>query len=123
VGTHPITAVYGGDSNFGSSASIWLKQVVNKATTTTALSSSLNPSNFGQSVTFTVTVGPQFSGTVAGAVTFYDGTKVLKTVFLSGESALYATTKLTVGTHTITATYKGSTSFEGSSASLTQTVN
>ena len=40
-----------------------------------------------------------------------------------GGAAKFTTSKLTVGTHTITATYGGSTSFEGSSASLTQTMN
>jgi hypothetical protein len=37
--------------------------------------------------------------------------------------AKFTTTTLMHGTHTITATYNGSTSFSGSSASLTQTVN
>jgi hypothetical protein len=37
--------------------------------------------------------------------------------------AKFATSTLTSGTHTITATYKGSTNFDSSSASLTQTVN
>jgi hypothetical protein len=100
-----------------------LKQAVSKATTTTALASSLNPSNFGQSVTFTANVTPQYSGTVKGSVTFYDGTTALKTVALSGGLAKFTTSTLTSGGHNITATYNGNTSFTGSSASLTQTVN
>jgi hypothetical protein len=123
VGTLSIKAVYGGDSTFVSSTSNLVKQVVNKATTTTALASSQNPSNFGQSVTFTATVTPQFSGTVKGSVTFYDGTTALKTVALSGGVAKFTTSTLSSGTHNITGTYNGSTSFIGSSASLTQTVN
>jgi hypothetical protein len=123
VGTNSIAAVYGGDSNFGGSTSKAVSQVVNKATTTTTLSSSLNPSNVGQSVTFTAKVKPQFSGTVTGTVTFYDGTTALKTVALSGGVAKFTTSALTSGSHSITATYNGSTSFDGSSASLTQMVN
>jgi hypothetical protein len=123
AGTNSITAVYGGDSNFNGSTSKAVKQVVNKATTTTALTSSLNPSNFGQSVTFTATVTPQFSGTVKGSVTFYDGTRAMKTVALSGDVAKFTTSTLTSGAHSVTATYNGNTSFDGSSASLTQTVN
>jgi hypothetical protein len=123
VGTTAVTAVYGGDSNFAGSKSKALSQVVNKATTTTTLTSSLNPSKLGQSVTFTATVTPQFSGTPTGTVTFYDGTTLLKTVSLSGEAAKFTTSTLTSGVHTIAATYNGSTSFTGSSASLTQTVN
>jgi Bacterial Ig-like domain (group 3)/Beta-propeller repeat len=123
VGTSYIKAVYGGDSNFAGSTSKAVSQVVSKATTTTALTSSQNPSNFGQSVTFTASVAPQFSGTVEGSVTFYDGTTALKTVALSGGVAKFTTSALTSGAHSITATYNGSTSFTGSSASLTQTVN
>jgi hypothetical protein len=123
VGTYGITAVYGGDSNLAGSKSKALSQVVSKATTTTTLVSSQNPSNFGQSVTFTASVTPQFSGAVTGNVTFYDGTTALKTISLSGGVAKFTTSTLTTGSHTITATYNGSYSFDGSSASLTQKVN
>jgi len=123
VGTSSLKAVYGGDSNFNGSTSKVVKQVVSKATSTTALTSSPNPSNFGQAVTFTASVTPQFSGTVKGSVTFYDGTTTLKTVALSGGAAKFTTSTLTSGLHSITATYNGSTNFIGSSASLTQTVN
>ena len=123
AGTSYIKAVYGGDSNFLASTSKAWAQDVNKATTTTTLTSSLNPSNYGQAVTFTATVTPQFSGTVKATVTFYDGTTVLKTVGPSGGVAKYKTSTLTSGSHSITATFNGGTNFLVSSASLTQTVN
>ncbi len=123
MGTNTIKAVYGGDSTFIGSKSKALSQVVSKATTTTTLVSSQNPSNGGQPVTFTASVTPQFGGTVKGTVTFYDGPTGLTTVFLSGGVATFTTSTLTSGTHSITATYNGSNSFTGSSASLTQTVN
>jgi uncharacterized repeat protein (TIGR03803 family) len=124
VGTNTINSVYGGDSNFPGSTSKAVKQVVSKATTTTALASSLNPSNVGQSVTFSASVTPEFSGKVTGTVTFYDGTTALKTIGVSGGTAKFTTATLTSGTHSITATYNGSGSFFGSSsAPLTQTVN
>jgi Bacterial Ig-like domain (group 3)/Beta-propeller repeat len=123
AGTNSITAAYGGDSNFNGSTSKAVSQVVNKATTTTTLTSSQNPSNFGQFVTFTASVTPQFSGTVKGSVTFYDGTTALKTVALSGGVAKFTTSTLTSGAHSITSTYNGSANFTGSSASLTQRVN
>ena len=101
-----------------------MTQVISKATTTTALASSLNPSIVGQSVTFTATVTPEFGGKVTGTVSFYDGTTVLKTIGVSGGAAKFTTKTLTSGTHTITATYNGSTSFDGSSSvPLIQTVN
>jgi Bacterial Ig-like domain (group 3) len=121
--TNPMKAVYGGYANLLGSTSNAVKHVVSKATTTTALASSQNPSNSGQSVTFTASVAPEFSGKVTGTVTFYDGTTVLKTVSLSGGVANFTTSKLTAGVHSITATYNGSLRFDGSSASLTQTVN
>jgi hypothetical protein len=123
VATNAIKAVYGGDANLVGSTSAVVSQVVSPATTTVNLVSSINPSSLGQSVTFTATVVPQFSGTPTGTVTFYDGTTALKTSSLSGGAVSYSTTTLTHGTHSITATYNGSTSFTGSSASLTQTVN
>src|SRR6185436_10078979 len=56
VGTHQITAVYQGDTNFNTSTSVQYAQVVNKANTTTTVTSSQNPSAFGQNVTFTATL-------------------------------------------------------------------
>jgi len=123
VGKRDITAIYGGDTAFAASTSKVLSQVVAKATSTTTLVSSQNPSSFNQSVTFTARVTPQFSGAVKGTVTFDDGTTALKTVFLSGGVAKFTTSTLTSGKHSITATYNGNNRFSGSSASPTQTVN
>jgi hypothetical protein len=123
VGTKPVKAVYEGDTNFATSSSKAVSQVISKATSTTTLTSSKNHSTYGQPLTFTATVAPQFSGTPTGNVVFKDGAKTLKTVTLRGGVASYTTSKLTHGTHNITATYNGSASFSGSSASLTQTVN
>src|SRR5208282_5901221 len=124
VGINAIKAVYGGDSNFAGSTSKTVSQVVDKATATTELASSQNPSNFEQSVTFTATVAPQFSGTPTGTVTFNNGSTKLETVPLSGGVAHYTTTKLAVGTDTIKAVYNGSTSFTTSTSNaLSQAVN
>jgi hypothetical protein len=124
VGTKAVTAVYSGDSNFAGSTSKAVSQSISKATSTTTLTSSQNPSTHGQPVTFTATVAPQFSGTPTGTVVFKDGTKTLKTVTLSGGVAKFTTSTLATGTHSITATYNGSGSFLGSSsAPLIQTVN
>jgi hypothetical protein len=118
-----MTALYGGDVNLAGSRSVGVKQVVSKATTTTTLASSQNPSTVGQSVTFTAKVTPQFASAVTGSVSFFDGTTALKTAPLSGGVVKFTTSTLTTGSHTITATYNGNTNFDGSSASLTQTVN
>jgi hypothetical protein len=120
VGTHPITAVYGGDVNDPGSTSSQVSQVVNAAgagATTTGLVSSLNPSLFGQTVTFTATV----SGTSpTGSVQFREGATVLATVPLSGGSAAFTTSALSVGTHPIIAVYSGDAD---DAASTSPTVN
>jgi hypothetical protein len=47
-GTHTITAIYGGNSNFKDSTSSALTQTVNPAATTIGVTSSANPSTYGQ---------------------------------------------------------------------------
>jgi hypothetical protein len=121
VGTHSITAVYGGDANVTGSTSSGLTQTVNQTATTTVLASSKNPSTNGNSVTFTAAVTP---ATASGTVTFMDGSTSLGTGTLSGGAATYATSALSVGTHSITAVYSGDVNDNGSTSSvLTQTVN
>jgi uncharacterized repeat protein (TIGR01451 family) len=122
-GNHTITTSYNGDGNFNVSAGSLTgnPQVVNKANTTTTLSSSLNPSVFGQPVTFTATVSPVApgAGTPAGTVTFLDGGNSIGTGTLSGGVASFTTSALTAGNHTISASYNGDTNFNGSTGSLT----
>ena len=91
--------------------------------TTTALSSSVNPSPSGKPITFTAIVSPKLSGTPTGTVTFKDGATVLATHALSAGKATYATSTLSVGSHSITATYNGATYFTGSTASLTEKID
>ena len=99
--------------------------------TQTFVTSSANPSPFGQAVTFTATVTPlvgQRMLTPTGTVTFMDGTAMLGTATLGSTGiATFATstsTPLAAGTHSITAVYSGDANFTAStSARLTQTVN
>ena len=123
AGSDSISAVYSGSPSFSGSTSALLGQTVNQASTTTTLTSSLNPSNSTQAVTFTANVTGENGGTVGGTVTFQDGTKTLGTVTVSGGAASYTTSTLAAGSHTITATYNGNKNFTTSSTSLTQTVN
>jgi hypothetical protein len=92
--------------------------------TTTTITSSSNPSAFGQSVTFSATVAPKASGTPTGTVTFMSGSKILGTSPINGSTAKFSTTALAVGRHCITAVYSGDMNFAGSrSPALHQLVN
>jgi len=92
--------------------------------TNTALSSSANPSIFGQSVTFTATVSAAWdlATTPTGTVTFSDGATSLGTGALASGDATLTTSSLAVGSHSITGQYGGDRISSGSSGSLTQTV-
>lgn len=87
-----------------------------------SISSSLNPSYFDQSVTFTATVASESSTTPTGSVTFYDGSTVLATEDLSSGVASFTTSTLAIGSHTITAAYEGDAAHGSASASLIQIV-
>jgi hypothetical protein len=121
-GTSPIVASYSGDSKFLPSTSAPLKQKVQKAPTTTGLTSSPNPSQTGQTVTFTATVTGQYGGTPTGTVTFDDGHTELAQVPLNNGAAEYKTSSLTEGNHHIKANYSGDSNYRTSQGSLTQVV-
>ena len=93
-------------------------------TSTTTLTSSKNPSNAGDSVTFTAHVAAANSSpTPGGTVTFTDGSTSLGTVTLNGtQDAALTTAALGAGSHVITATYNGDPNFATSALSLTQVV-
>jgi hypothetical protein len=118
---HTIKGTYAGDATFKPSTGT-VTQVVSKNPTTTTLSSSLNPSTFGQKVTFTATVtsgGPAPTGNVK----FLDGTITIGFTTLSGGVAKMTTSTLAVGTHPITAQYLGNAaSAKSTSAVLNQVV-
>ncbi len=124
VGANSITATYAGNADYTTSTSAAVSQVTNAAATTTKVTSSLNPSTVGASVTFTATVTPATGGTVSGTVTFMDGTTSLGTGTLSSGKATLAATTLPSGTNSITVVYAGSIDYLSStSTALTQTVN
>jgi len=123
IGTRSITAVYGGDTNVNGSTSTVLRQSVRKASTTTSVLSSLNPSFVGQSVTFTTTINGAFGGTPTGTVTFKQGTTVLGTVALTGGTAALTTSALAAGSDTIVAAYGGDPKFKPSTGSVKEVVD
>jgi hypothetical protein len=123
-GTHSITATYGAAGFDLTSTSSPLTHTVTKATSTTSVTHSLNPSSYGQAVVFTASIVSSHGGSVSGIVTFKDGSTTLGTGTVnSSNKATYTTSALSVGSHTITASYGGSSSDLASSGTITQTVN
>ena len=102
--------------------------IVGAETTTTALTSSSNPSSFGQPVTFTASVAPTTSGqpVPTGTVNFMDGSTQLGTGTLNASGLATFTSSpstLTLGNHSITAVYGGDSNFSSSTSSpVTQIV-
>jgi hypothetical protein len=106
AGTHLLTATYAGSQAVVGSTSNQLVQDVSGGSTTTTLKSSVNPAAKGTRLTFTAAVASS-DGTPAGAVDFYDGTKLLGSSLLSKGIASLSNDSLSAGTHAITAMYMG----------------
>jgi hypothetical protein len=122
-GNQTVKAVYSGDAVLLSSTGT-AKELVERYSTMTAVTSSLNPANYGQAVTFTATVTSAGLDIPTGKVTFKDGGVSLGTEKLSGGVATLTKNKLAVGPHSITAVYTGDgESGESTSPVLMQTVN
>jgi YD repeat-containing protein len=86
------------------------------------VTSSQNPASLRQSLTFTATVSSVLPGAASppsGTVTFLDGGHPIGMGNLSGGVATLTTSALTLGVHTITASYEGDGTFSGGTSSLT----
>ena len=95
-----------------------------KYSTITALAASANPAN--GPVNLTATVSPSFNaGSMSGSITFYDGLTSLGSVAIGNNGqAVLSGIGLTLGAHSITATYSGGSTYLGStSPALNETEN
>ena len=134
AGTHSLTAVYGGDTNFYASTSPVVTDNIEAQATSTALATSLNPVLVNQSVTYTATVSTS-SNTPAlatGSVLFCDGGNLVATVPLStpaagstaAATAQFTTSYAAAGSHAMTAVYLGDSTHSSSFSSVvTETVS
>ena len=127
---YPVTAGFGGDTNFSSSTSPSHGLTVEQATTSTSLSLSTSSVTVGNESTlvFTSVVTPQFGGTPSGAVTVATGTTTLCTISLPSASCSMADNTLVTSAtaYPVTASYGGDTNFSASISSasdLTVTSN
>ena len=130
VGPHSVTATYGGSATYAAGAVGTLAggQTVGQGATTTAvtLTSGVDPSVAGSTVTFTATISATApaSGSATGTVQFQDGGSDLDTPQpISAGAASLTTSALAAGSHSITAVYGGDAAFTGStSPALSHTV-
>ena len=122
-GDHTIVATFNGDSTFLTSNAS-LDQHVSPAASMTTLTSSLNPSTYGQLVIFSATLTPvsPAMGTPTGSVEFFDGTTDLGGAMVINGVATFDDSALSAGTHAINAVYEGDSTFLGSGATLSQIV-
>jgi len=122
AGILSLTATYKGDALSAKSKSAPISQTVWRATSTTTIQSSLNPSFQGQPVKFTATVSSP-TAKVSGIVTFSAGSTVLGTATLDSGKASITTSILPQGDVPITATYEGTPNILKSKVFLIQVVN
>ena len=118
-GVHKITATYNGDSSSqvqGSTSPVLSQDV--QVTTTIAAASSLNPSTYGASVTFTAAIMSAATSPATGTVNFLDNGVLIGTGTLSGTPgmATFTISALVVGTHPITVMYAGDNYNAGASS-------
>ena len=113
AGVRSLVARYAGDGTFLPSASATGTQQVLVTATSTSISTSLNPSEYGQRVDFTVRVDAT-TGVPTGTVTITDGTLgvVVGTCSLTtGGSCVVTRTSIAAGTHALTAPHKKNNRF------------
>jgi hypothetical protein len=116
-GAHSLTAVYSGDAQNSAVTSSTLSFTINPASTSVSINvvSSENPSTYGDSVTFTVTVASTISGAIpTGTVGIVDNSTStnLGTFTLNGSGVTTATVPLfNAGTHNLTVTYSGDANY------------
>ncbi len=120
VGSHAITATYSGDNNFSSGPGMLSVTVVQAATTTVVVATP-DPAVYGQTVFVqaTVTTDAASTATPAGTVQFeIDGVNYGSPVSLVGGSAGIPVSSLTLGRHTVAASFVGNGGFVSSSGAI-----
>lgn len=117
VGTHLISGSYAGDANYFARALPVISQVVNKAATSTALSTSAAVAVVGDALTFSVAVTPATGGIPTGNISLAEGTTVLASTPLDASgNASFILSNLSAGIHSLAANYAGDNDYLASTA-------
>jgi hypothetical protein len=127
VGTHTVSATYGGNVSDRPSTSADLVQTVNKAASRTVVTTNRTPATQASPATLTATVTAVApgAGLATGLVQFrVDGVSFGTAAALDPTGkATISTTGMAIGRHTVTAVYAGDGSFNGStSGGITQRI-
>jgi len=118
-GVNTVVASYSGDATFLDAVSAPITVQTAPRATSTAVASNLNPAPSGAPITYTAVVSGGSLGTVTFTIDGVDGVPVP----LAAGRATTVVPALSVGSHTVRATYSGSFNALGStSPTLTQTV-
>src|ERR1039458_8180925 len=123
VGTDALTATYNGDASNSKSVSAAITQTVSQAAISMVLTSTPNPSAFGESVKFTATLTSNGGLPSGQPVTFsYNGATLGTANVNSSGVATFLTTTLPHGSHPASAVYAGTVDYSSASASVKQLV-
>ncbi len=123
VGTDALTATYNGDASNSKSVSAAITQTVSQAAISMVLTSTPNPSAFGESVKFTATLTSNGGLPSGQPVTFsYNGATLGTANVNSSGVATFSTTTLPHGSHPASAVYAGTVDYSSASASVKQLV-
>lgn len=118
VGTHTVSAAYSGATSYGTSTgSLSGSQIVTAAPTTLAVAASPSTGLYGGSSTFTASV-TSTAGVPTGNVIFTVDGVAQAPIALAGGTASLTSNSLSVGSHTVSASYQGATNFLASSGAL-----
>jgi subtilase family serine protease len=127
AGTYTVVANYAGDTTFSASTSNAVSVTVNtRVATTTTVTPTPTSAMVGQPITFNVAVTHSTGAAVpTGTVTLsIDGVAGTPTALDAAASASIALSTLTVGTHSVAATYSGDATYASSTSSaVSVTVN
>ena len=107
VGQHPITAVYGGDTNNTAGTTTVLIENIQAIPTKTTLSASPTSLNTDQTINLAASVFSAGSVPVTGTVTFQSGSTVIGSTALTSSGTAVLTQTLAAGSYNIVATYSG----------------
>jgi len=123
MGLHSFTIAYSGDANYGSSLAAGSANIIMPVTGT--LTSSPNPSAYGQAVTLLFTVSPS---SAMGQVQFKKNGQNLGSAYVNNGTASITLSDpslpwgLTIGVNSLTAAFGGYNGYGNWTASTTQTV-